>query len=1088
MEKGGLPPGFVYRSTDFFSHQLTAFEVWLSFADNIEGRAVPEQLPIVLQVLLSQAHRARALDLLANFLDLGLWAVSLALSVGIFPYVNKLLLSPANELKPVLIFIWCKILALDRSCQQDLVKDQASSDASKNDGGFRYFITQLIDARPEVLADMPAHVCIATIYHNVRATFALSVILDRHPQGKALCLESGLLQVVHPFLSSTLSETLKPSRATVPRPQTMKELNLALAQLKRWLCLCLAKLWQDFGAAKRAGFHQGFHLLLYELAHARESPEVRQAAIYSLGMMLGPWTDPGQQHLAGPGSEPESERKDCEIVQRLLDSLRDGSVAVRRELVLALARFVVDARHATGVQLTAHEVGQEKLRLRKKSVQSVRSSGSLAEREPAEMFSEDVFERLQQKLKRMLGANARCYFDTWGCVRQLHEQDPFPAVSMAAGSLVQFVFAGVSKRIEAIHERAGLGEAMKKPRVVQKSGGSISVSFSHQQAKQLQRAMLTKRHLPLPSQRAKPMQVISTIEQLRKISLVSLLYAKARKEFMRPTPMAQNGPWAHPSAAIMPDPLGSTGKQLLAWKERNAEKAQAARILRREGKKWANLDGSSTTPSPQHKTPGRTESGESRRGRKAAKQPVPKPDKHTKKMLVKLSETTSSIPIKHGEDCGICGLPSVGLGPEVSTEFEELTAIGHDTVEVCSMMLFHPYDPFIVVCNRNDMLFVWSYAKDRAKLVKSVQNAEIDEFFQEDAELEEFDKDRERDKGGWFGSTSATKQPRSLSRAVTQHSRVSDMEWINENAEPFLVVASDDGIARVWRNILPTAERSIDGTRRPLGLQERLVSAWVALDITENPVGNSPGMVVDWDQRSGHLLCAGSARYLSVWDVQMEKELQQLPVEGPACVTALASYGQKFGNGGYGVDPFIDHGATSYPAGGANAVFACGTSDGIVRFFDKRVYQNHEVMSTGSVAQLLAEAREHDSWIINLTIPQRTDGRELVSCSTNGEIKIWDVRKLASVVQSVETLGLLHPPITAFAAHEYAPIFAGGSSNRRVHVMNRHGAPLSEIRFKDSFLRTKTRSVSCLNFHPYRLLLAVGTSDSFASIYAPAML
>lgn len=45
----------------------------------------------MLQVLLSQVHRLRALVLLGRFLDMGLWAVDLALSVGIFPYVLKLL-------------------------------------------------------------------------------------------------------------------------------------------------------------------------------------------------------------------------------------------------------------------------------------------------------------------------------------------------------------------------------------------------------------------------------------------------------------------------------------------------------------------------------------------------------------------------------------------------------------------------------------------------------------------------------------------------------------------------------------------------------------------------------------------------------------------------------------------------------------------------------------------------------------------------------------------------------------------------------------------------------------------------------------
>jgi len=63
----------VQHST-FFTEQLTAFEVWLEFGT--EEKKPPEQLPIVLQVLLSQQHRQRALVLLGKFLDLGYWAVN----------------------------------------------------------------------------------------------------------------------------------------------------------------------------------------------------------------------------------------------------------------------------------------------------------------------------------------------------------------------------------------------------------------------------------------------------------------------------------------------------------------------------------------------------------------------------------------------------------------------------------------------------------------------------------------------------------------------------------------------------------------------------------------------------------------------------------------------------------------------------------------------------------------------------------------------------------------------------------------------------------------------------------------------------
>lgn len=122
---------YEYQNSEFFYQQLTAFELYLE--DGANEQEEPEQLPIVLQVLLSQVHRLRALILLSRFLDNGPWAVELALSIGIFPYVLKLLQSQAVELKPPLVFIWTRIMAVDQACQTDLVKDN----------GYTYFISIL---------------------------------------------------------------------------------------------------------------------------------------------------------------------------------------------------------------------------------------------------------------------------------------------------------------------------------------------------------------------------------------------------------------------------------------------------------------------------------------------------------------------------------------------------------------------------------------------------------------------------------------------------------------------------------------------------------------------------------------------------------------------------------------------------------------------------------------------------------------------------------------------------------------------------------------------------------------------------------
>ena len=112
-------------SATFFSEQLTAFGVWLECSGEDGPGSCPEQLPVVLQALLSQAHRLQALLLLRRFFERGSHAVHLALGVGIFQYVIKLLQSPAPDLRQVLVVIWAKILAFDKSCQRELVAANA---------------------------------------------------------------------------------------------------------------------------------------------------------------------------------------------------------------------------------------------------------------------------------------------------------------------------------------------------------------------------------------------------------------------------------------------------------------------------------------------------------------------------------------------------------------------------------------------------------------------------------------------------------------------------------------------------------------------------------------------------------------------------------------------------------------------------------------------------------------------------------------------------------------------------------------------------------------------------------------------------
>ncbi|PWN49601.1 hypothetical protein IE53DRAFT_135871 [Violaceomyces palustris] len=391
-----VPPNlasFEYRHSTFFSEQLKAFEVWLSqggvsrkgrrrrvdasvtlhaptsglgtlgksrmngslrhgldfpaFEDEDDSRPVrdpPDQLPIVLQVLLSQVHRLRALILLSQFLDLGPWAVNLALSIGIFPYVLKLLQSPAADLKPVLIYIWARILAVDRSCQNDLLRDN----------GFIYFAGVLSPYQNGAGAGGPngngpggqGSLPIPNVSeHQAMCAFILSVFCQDFPAGQAACLET---DAMHSCLEHLEDDDFL---------------------LRQWSALCLAQLWDDNDVGKAKGIANDAHgKLCCMLSDA--SPEVRAAVLYALGTLLGASGSSHDQvdtisaetglpiHVhdrstgprrfcPGTGAAtglPGSKQRGLEIgiAIAMLTTKGDCSPLVRKELVIALSPVVYE--------------------------------------------------------------------------------------------------------------------------------------------------------------------------------------------------------------------------------------------------------------------------------------------------------------------------------------------------------------------------------------------------------------------------------------------------------------------------------------------------------------------------------------------------------------------------------------------------------------------------------------------------------------------------------------------------------------------------------------------------------------------------
>lgn len=348
-----LPPEILFNPSRFFADQLQAFEIWLEQGTSrttasadpstatdpkplpTDGmtrphKVHPDQLPVVLQVLLSQAHRLRALIMLCKFLDLGPWAVHLALSIGIFPYVLKLLQAPAAELKPVLIYIWGRILGVYRSCQEDLLKSVVAAQglAANNrapDLPYQYFVKVLIPSRQRGVPPIPN-----LSEHRAMCSFILSMLCRDHTPGKMACMQA----------SSPVMESC------------IHHLQDNDPLLRQWSALCLAQLWDDCDVAKVKACNLGAHKLLSDMV-IDDSPEVRAAVLYALGTLMGTSGSSDLTKASGVtlsaslvkllgATDMTANEVILGIAMSLLKVMGDGSPMVRRELVVVLSMVLVE--------------------------------------------------------------------------------------------------------------------------------------------------------------------------------------------------------------------------------------------------------------------------------------------------------------------------------------------------------------------------------------------------------------------------------------------------------------------------------------------------------------------------------------------------------------------------------------------------------------------------------------------------------------------------------------------------------------------------------------------------------------------------
>eukprot|EP00946_MAST-07B_sp_MAST-7B-sp1_P000276 g276.t1 len=233
----------------------------------------------------------------------------------------------------------------------------------------------------------------------------------------------------------------------------------------------------------------------------------------------------------------------------------------------------------------------------------------------------------------------------------------------------------------------------------------------------------------------------------------------------------------------------------------------------------------------------------------------------------------------------------------------EQSAILDCESEATSLLLFHPFEAVLVMADLRDGLSVWNYGSGK-KLSR-------------------------------------------FSNCNRPGTRITSLQWINEQEPTRLMTGSDDGVVRVWcgtkmmgeiRAINEAEERQesvfqaleqagfISGIDRnksenqnkimkgrkqgsnPGSLRggnrarspAQMLTAWKAAPDV-NPGSRGSGLILKWQQLSGRLFAAGNSSVIRVWDMFREQCISTIPSGADTCVTAIGSDWNSDVGGGEGV-------------------------------------------------------------------------------------------------------------------------------------------------------------------------------------------
>jgi WD40 repeat protein len=275
-------------------------------------------------------------------------------------------------------------------------------------------------------------------------------------------------------------------------------------------------------------------------------------------------------------------------------------------------------------------------------------------------------------------------------------------------------------------------------------------------------------------------------------------------------------------------------------------------------------------------------------------------------------------------------------------------------------------------------------------------------------------------------------------------STINTLDYINAHDRTLICVGTDNNAIRIFDEST-----------------HRLLSSWIALHddythvhpshhrSTANPSPTPPAsgtkskspskFVMDWNQQLCRIYASNTdIDYISLWDVERERCLYTMDAGTSNGVYCLTS--------------------------DSNGFCAAGMGDGTVRCFDTRLRD--------SVVAIISPSTPLNRHSPIITLKAGTNDR-LLSISNMGQLRRWDIETGISAELSVPQTS---QNVLAADVHSTGNVLALATSNA-LQFKTCFGDLLFDIK------HSKFAQVSCLSFHQYRQLLAVGFNDGSLSMF-----